>query len=60
VRRIVDDSFERTVDLLRERRDTLEQTARRLLEKETLDEAELRELVPSIESAKRTRARAAQ
>jgi cell division protease FtsH len=45
VRAIVDRVFERTVALLRERRDVLERTARRLLEKETLDEAELQQLV---------------
>lgn len=60
VRRIVDDSFERTVDLLRERRDTLDKTARRLLEKETLDEAELSELVPTTKPAKQKRAEADQ
>lgn len=60
VRRIVDEAFGRTVDLLREQRNTLERTARRLLEKETLDEAELRKLVPSAEPAERRRARAAQ
>ena len=41
VKRIVDDTFERTVRLLRERRDALERIARKLLEKETLDEKEL-------------------
>ena len=41
VKRIVDDTFERTVGLLRERRDALERIARKLLEKETLDEKEL-------------------
>ncbi|WP_191060982.1 ATP-dependent zinc metalloprotease FtsH [Geminicoccus harenae] len=45
VRTIVDGTFERTVALLTERRDLLERTARRLLEKETLDEAELAALV---------------
>jgi cell division protease FtsH len=60
VRRIVDDAFERTVDLLRERRDTLDKTARRLLEQETLDETELREMVPSGQPAQRNRAKAAQ
>jgi cell division protease FtsH len=45
VRNIVDAVLERTLRLLRERRDTLERTARKLLEKETLDEAELLELV---------------
>jgi len=47
VRITVDRVFERTVALLRERRDLLERTARRLLEKETLDEAELQQLVGS-------------
>jgi cell division protease FtsH len=41
VRTIASSAFERTVELLRERREVLERTARRLLEKETLDEAEL-------------------
>ncbi|HEY8565661.1 MAG TPA: ATP-dependent zinc metalloprotease FtsH [Beijerinckiaceae bacterium] len=41
VRRIVNGAFERTVALLGERREALERTARRLLEVETLDEAEL-------------------
>jgi cell division protease FtsH len=41
VRAIVDTAFERAVALLTERRELLEKTARRLLEKETLDEAEL-------------------
>ena len=38
VRRIVDETFEKTVNLLRGRRDTLERIACKLLEKETLDE----------------------
>jgi len=41
VRRIVDETFEKTVNLLRGRRDTLERIARKLLEKETLDEREI-------------------
>lgn len=45
VRALVDQALERTLALLRERRDVLERTARRLLEKETLDEAELASLV---------------
>jgi len=45
VRRIVDDTFDRTLDLLAKRRDLLERTARRLLEKETLGEKEIREMV---------------
>ena len=53
VRRIVDDVLERTLELLRQRRDTLERTARRLLDKETLDEAELAQLVGRTEPAER-------
>jgi cell division protease FtsH len=45
VRRIVDETFDRTVELLTQRRELLERTARRLLEKETLDEREIRALV---------------
>lgn len=41
VKRIVDETFEKTVNLLRERRDSLECIAHRLLEKETLDEREM-------------------
>ena len=41
VRKIVDDVFDRTVTLLRQRRDVLERSAHRLLEKETLDDADL-------------------
>jgi cell division protease FtsH len=47
VRATVDRVFDRTVALLRERRDVLERTARRLLEKETLDEVELQQLANS-------------
>jgi cell division protease FtsH len=45
VRSIIDHAFERTVKLLAERRDILERSARRLLEKETLDEGELKRLI---------------
>ncbi|HYZ32902.1 MAG TPA: ATP-dependent zinc metalloprotease FtsH [Crenalkalicoccus sp.] len=45
VRGIVDEVLKRTVNLLKERRQVLEEAARRLLEKETLDEAELAALV---------------
>ncbi|MGP2494329.1 ATP-dependent zinc metalloprotease FtsH [Mesorhizobium sp. PUT5] len=41
VRKIVETAFQRTVSLLTERREILERTARRLLERETLDESEL-------------------
>ena len=44
VRQIVQNAFERTAGVLRERREVLERAARRLLEKETLDEAELLQL----------------
>ncbi len=45
VRRIIDETFRRTIHLLKARRATLETAAKRLLEKETLEEAELMELV---------------
>jgi cell division protease FtsH len=45
VRAIVERAFDRTVALLEERREILDRAARRLLEKETLDEAELLALV---------------
>ena len=41
---IVQAAMARALDILRERRDVLERSARRLLEKETLDEKELAEL----------------
>jgi cell division protease FtsH len=44
VKEIVDGALERTVQLLQDRRAILERTARRLLEKETLDEHELLDL----------------
>lgn len=49
VRAIIDGAFERTIRLLKERRDLLERTARRLLEKETLDETELAALTGTKE-----------
>jgi cell division protease FtsH len=45
VRDIVQRAMDRTIEVLTERRALLETTARRLLEKETLDEAELLNLV---------------
>jgi len=45
VRSIVQAAMERALAILRERRDVLERTAQRLLEKETLEEKELMELV---------------
>jgi len=44
VRRIVDNAFERTVALLKERRALLERSAKLLLERETITEDELRSL----------------
>jgi cell division protease FtsH len=44
VRAIVSRAFDRTIALLEDRREVLERTSRRLLEKETLDEAELLDL----------------
>jgi cell division protease FtsH len=51
VRGILNRTFERTVALLSERRDVLERTARRLLEKETLDEHEIATLVHGRQAA---------
>lgn len=45
VRAIVEKAFQRALDLLKARRVVLDSTARRLLEKETLDESELKMLV---------------
>ena len=45
VRAIVEKAFQRALDLLKERRTVLDRTAQRLLEKETLEEAELTQLV---------------
>jgi cell division protease FtsH len=42
VRRIIDETFDHAITILTERRDLLERTAKRLLEKETLDEADLK------------------
>jgi cell division protease FtsH len=45
VRQLVQSAIDRAVGILREKRDILERSARRLLEKETLDERELTELI---------------
>ncbi len=45
VRTIVQAAMDRALGILHERRDVLERSSRRLLEKETLDENELRDLV---------------
>jgi cell division protease FtsH len=51
VRAIIERTFQRTIKILTGQRDTLERTARRLLEKETLEEAELRQLLQPVRSA---------
>jgi cell division protease FtsH len=50
VQHIVETSFERTVAILKEHRDVLEQGARLLLEKETLDEADLRKIAADVQA----------
>jgi cell division protease FtsH len=52
VRAIVERAFQRTLALLDQRRPLLEATAKRLLAKETLDEAELRHLVEEHQAGK--------
>jgi cell division protease FtsH len=47
VRTIVESSMNRALDILRQKRDILERGARRLLEKETLDDRDLAELIGS-------------
>jgi cell division protease FtsH len=49
VRNIVDQSFDRAVAILTRRRNALDRAARRLLEKETLSEKEIRELLATGE-----------
>jgi cell division protease FtsH len=50
VRALVERAFQHAVGLLRDRRAVLDRTARRLLETETLEEAELRQLVHGPQS----------
>src|SRR5438067_1654423 len=50
VRALVERAFQHAVGLLRERRAVLDRTARRLMETETLEEAELRQLVDHPQS----------
>jgi cell division protease FtsH len=50
VRAIVEAAFRRTVDILQSRREALERGARLLLERETLDEKELVELLKDAPS----------
>jgi cell division protease FtsH len=47
VRNIVDAAMNRALEILRQKREILERGARRLLEKETLDDADLAELIGS-------------
>jgi cell division protease FtsH len=56
VRDIVNDAFERALTILREHRADLEKCAKHLLEKETLDENDLRSLMPSRKPRVGTRA----
>jgi cell division protease FtsH len=49
VRALVQSAFEKALEILREQRDALEEGAKRLLEKETLGEAELQVLYDEIE-----------
>jgi cell division protease FtsH len=52
VRQLVHAAMDRAVSILQEKRDTLERSARRLLEKETLDEADLIALIgPQLKAA---------
>jgi cell division protease FtsH len=52
VRGLVQSAMDRAVGILREKRDVLERSARRLLEKETLDERDLVELIgPPLKAA---------
>lgn len=55
VKAIVDNALQRTAEILKARRNTLERAALRLLEKETLDEKELMDLA-GLESATRVAA----
>ena len=47
VREIIDAAFEKAVGILRHKRDLLDKAARELLAKETLNEADLRALIPA-------------
>jgi cell division protease FtsH len=51
VRRIIDEAFDRVRDVLETRCDTLEALARRLIEKEVIDMAELKEVIGSASAA---------
>ncbi len=59
VRRLVHRAFERALAILEANRELLERSARRLLEKETLEEEELRELARGLVPAARIEAAAA-
>ena len=54
VRAMVQSAFDKALAILREERDTLEEGARQLLEKETLGEAELQALYGEIEQKQST------
>jgi len=55
VRRIVDESYERALDLLKENKEKLERLARTLLEKEVLDAKEVKQII-GYESEKNRKA----
>jgi cell division protease FtsH len=54
VQHIIEHAFDRTVSILKDHRDLLEQGAELLLEKETLDENELRTLRAELQSKERS------
>jgi len=53
VQRLVEQTFERTVSILKSRRDLLERGAKLLLEKETLEDADLREIDRKLKNSPR-------
>ncbi|HTR14920.1 MAG TPA: ATP-dependent zinc metalloprotease FtsH [Roseiarcus sp.] len=59
VQHAVEEAFQRTISLLESHRDLLDEGAKRLLEKETLEEAALRDLVGPMGAPERAPAKAA-
>jgi cell division protease FtsH len=59
VRRVVEQTFDRTLSILKSRRDLLEQSAKLLLQKETLEDADLREIDRKLRSSAREKSAAA-
>jgi cell division protease FtsH len=58
VQRLVDETFERAVSILERRRDLLEEGARLLLQKETLEDADLAEIDRKLKNARESMAAA--